>query len=137
MNAGPDVQRAYSNYVLRPIMVVAALCGVYFLFHRSWLSAGSFLATWFFISVIGHDLAKPSAADRAKSGRDETYLVAKGVAKTTLVLFFLIAVMMVLRGTRWYFAIPEAWLLAFCAAVIPAGTVAWIVGYLERRKMSK
>lgn len=109
---------------------------MYFLFHRSWWPAGMSLATSFFISVIGYDIANPSQSDRAASGRDDTYLVAKGVAKATVVFFLLAATTMLVDGIRWYFAIPAAWLVAFCAAAIPAAVVAWIVGYLRRRKTS-
>ena len=94
------------------------------------------LAASILISVIGYDTAKPSASEGVASGRDQSYLVAKGVARATVVFFLLAGITMLVHGVRWYFAIPGAWLLAFCAAAIPAAIVAWIVGYLRRRKMS-
>jgi hypothetical protein len=136
VSAETNFRRLYTNYVLRPITVIAAVYGIYSLFHRSWLSAGIFLAAWFFISVIGHDLVKPSALDRLKNGRDETYLVAQAAGKTTLVLFVLISITMVGSGIRWYFAVPAAWLLGFCVAAIPMAVIAYLVGFLQRRKLS-
>jgi hypothetical protein len=103
------------------------------LYHREWLFVGAFFVVWFFLSVIGWDVDKPSERMRQKSGNDDAYIVASACAKAMFLFFSVIFIVMIARGSHWYFALLVSFVSGFAANVIPLGLLAWLVGAKKRK----
>jgi len=144
-------RKLYDLYVLKLFWLIFIILGIFYLYHRDWISGAFFAVAWFFIGGIGgwlypemspKELAQgtsPSKEEMANADSEmspeESYLIAKANMKLSVLIGLSSVVILWHSDLRWYFVILLGILIGWISSVVIIAY--WMIILFTRRKLRK